>query len=114
MVQRDAPAKAPRQASSHFSDSLLDSMSPYSIRKAEERDCAEIARLASELGYPVLDSVMLPRVQRLLASASDVVFVAELANGGLAGWIHGVLSQFLESDYRVEIGGLVVDEQFHR
>jgi GNAT superfamily N-acetyltransferase len=89
-------------------------MSSYSIRKAEGRDCEEIARLASQLGYPVVGEVMRPRLQRLLASSSDVVFVAELADGGLAGWIHGVLSQFLESDYRVEIGGLVVDDRFHR
>jgi GNAT superfamily N-acetyltransferase len=32
----------------------------------------------------------------------------------LAGWIHGFLSQLLESDYRVEIGGLLVDERWRR
>ena len=57
---------------------------------------------------------MRTRLKRLLASPSDVVFVAESAAGELAGWIHGVLSQYLESDFRVEIGGLVVDEQFQR
>jgi GNAT superfamily N-acetyltransferase len=89
-------------------------MSPYLIRKAEKQDCDEIARLASQLGYPVLGDVMRLRLQRLLASSTDVVFVADSPQGGLVGWIHGVRSQFLESDYRVEIGGLVVDERFHR
>lgn len=89
-------------------------MPRHSFRKAQEQDCEEIARLASQFGYPVLGDVMRLRLQRLLASSSDVIFVAELSSGGLVGWIHGVLSQFLESDHRVEIGGLVVDERFHR
>jgi GNAT superfamily N-acetyltransferase len=89
-------------------------MSRHSIRYAREQDCAEVARLASQLGYPVSDDAMQLRLQRLLASSSDVVFVAEFADGALIGWIHGVLSQFVESDYRVEIGGLVVDARFHR
>ena len=89
-------------------------MSHHSIRKAREQDCEELARLASQLGCPVLGEVMRLRLQRLLASPGDVIFVAEFSGGGLAGWIHGVLSQFLESDHRVEIGGLVVDERFHR
>jgi GNAT superfamily N-acetyltransferase len=89
-------------------------MSRYSIRLAQDQDCAEIARLASQLGYPTSGDAMRIRLQRLLASANDVVFVAESAGGGLVGWIHGVLSQFLESDYRVEIGGLIVDERFYR
>jgi GNAT superfamily N-acetyltransferase len=89
-------------------------MSGHIIRQAREQDCAEVARLASQLGYPVSDDAMRMRLKRLLASSSDVVFVAESADDGLIGWIHGVLSQFVESDYRVEIGGLVVDERFQR
>jgi len=89
-------------------------MSRHSIRSANEEDCGEIARLASQLGYPTSGEVMRLRLRRLLASPSDAVFVAESADCGLAGWIHGALSQFLESEQRVEIGGLVVDERFHR
>jgi GNAT superfamily N-acetyltransferase len=54
------------------------------------------------------------RLQRVLASAGDAVFVAEADGVGLVGWIHGVLSQFLEADFRLEIAGLVVDERFQR
>ena len=89
-------------------------MPQYSIRLAQDQDCAEIARLASQLGYPASGDAMRMRLQRLRASPNDVVFVAASAEGRLLGWIHGVLSQFLESDYRVEIGGLIVDEQFYR
>ena len=89
-------------------------MSNYPIRHAREQDSAEITRLASQLGYPATLEAMTTRLQRLLASPNDVVFVAQGADGQLVGWIHGFLSQLLESDYRVEIGGLVVDEHFHR
>jgi GNAT superfamily N-acetyltransferase len=89
-------------------------MSVYSIRQARETDSAEIARLASQLGYPASEGAIRKRLQRLITSSSDVVFIAESAGSGLVGWIHGVLSQFLESDYRVEIAGLVVDERFQR
>jgi GNAT superfamily N-acetyltransferase len=78
------------------------------------QDCAEIARLANQLGYPTTSEVMRVRLERLLSSLIDAVFVAEGGEGGLVGWIHGVLSQFLESEHRVEIGGLVVDEGFQR
>jgi len=84
------------------------------IRLAQEEDCAEIARLAEQLGYPASADAMRSRLRRLLASPGDVVFVAESGKGGLSGWIHGTLSQFLESDNRAEIAGLVVDEQHHR
>ncbi|HEU6449494.1 MAG TPA: GNAT family N-acetyltransferase [Verrucomicrobiae bacterium] len=89
-------------------------MSRCLIRKAREEDCPEIARFAAQLGYPTTDDAVRKRLERLMSSSNDVVFVAETGDGALAGWVHGVLSQFLESDYRVEIAGLVVDEQFHR
>ena len=89
-------------------------MTHHPIRQAREQDCEEIARLAGQLGYPVSGEVMRLRLLRLLASPSDVVYVAESANGGLAGWIHGALSHGGESDHRVEIGGLVVDERSQR
>ena len=54
------------------------------------------------------------RLQRLLASPNDIVLVAESPEGLLVGWAHAFLSQLLESDYRVEIGGLVVDKNFYR
>ena len=89
-------------------------MTDYSVRKASEEDYSEVARLAKQLGYPASDDVMRMRLRRLLPSSNDAVFVAESDEAGLVGWIHGVLSQYLESDRRVEIAGLVVDEQFQR
>lgn len=89
-------------------------MSLYSIRPAAPEDAPEIARLTGQLGYPVSVDCLSPRLQRLLASSNDAVLVAEGVQGTLVGWIHGFLSQLLESDYRVEIGGLVVDDCVRR
>jgi GNAT superfamily N-acetyltransferase len=57
---------------------------------------------------------MQARLAKILNSRVNKVFVAEQPGGQLAGWIHGFLSQSLESDGRVEIGGLIVDQQWQR
>lgn len=89
-------------------------MPVHSIRLAREEDGLEITRLADQLGYPSSSNEMRRRLQRLLASPNDLVLVAEVHPGVLVGWVHAFLSQLLESDYRVEIGGLVVDQEFRR
>jgi GNAT superfamily N-acetyltransferase len=89
-------------------------MSDWLIREAQKKDSAGIARLSNQLGYSAGESDIQPRLLRLLAGSENLVLVAESADGEVIGWIHGVLSQFLESELRVEIGGLVVDEKFRR
>jgi GNAT superfamily N-acetyltransferase len=84
------------------------------IRRAVEPDAAELARLTSQLGYPVSEASLRTRMARIFDSTDDSLLVAERPNGELAGWIHGFLCQLLESDYRVEIGGLIVDERCRR
>jgi len=84
------------------------------IRRATLRDAEQIVRLSKVLGYPVESEVVQRRLNKLLASSTDLVLVAESAQGILTGWIHGFLSQLIESDYRVEIGGLVVDTDSRR
>ncbi len=84
------------------------------IRRALISDAPELARLTSLLGYPAEQSAIAGRLQRLLASPGDCLLVAESSEGRLAGWIHGFLCQLLESDNRVEIGGLLVDEPCRR
>ena len=83
------------------------------FRPAEIADAGEIARLTSVLGYPADTLLTQSRLGRLLTSSTDIVYVAE-SDRSLCGWIHGSLSQLLESDYRVEIGGLVVDPAARR
>jgi len=86
----------------------------WSLRNALESDAAELARLTSQLGYPTTEAVIRERLRSILRSHNDRLLVAVLPDRRLAGWIHGFLSQLLESNYRVEIGGLVVDDQCRR
>lgn len=89
-------------------------MSNFVIRRAKESDAEQLGRLTSQLGYPVSGGSIRERLARMLGSPTDNVLVAEMPEREPAGWIHGFLSQLLESDYRVEIGGLIVDEKFRR
>jgi GNAT superfamily N-acetyltransferase len=77
-------------------------------------DAAELARLTSQLGYRASKAAIRARLKRMIDSPDDCLLVAEDSSGELAGWIHGFLSQLLESDYRVEIGGLIVGERWRR
>jgi GNAT superfamily N-acetyltransferase len=89
-------------------------MSHTIIRQAVESDAVELARLTSQLGYQVSVPSIQVRMARILGTAHDRLLVAEVRGGELAGWIHGFLCQLLESDFRVEIGGLIVDERCRR
>lgn len=84
-----------------------------SIRPATLHDAAEIARLSTQLGYPATESAMRERLEQLLPSPRQVVFVAE-AGHGLLGWVAGELRLILESGSRVELAGLVVDASARR
>jgi GNAT superfamily N-acetyltransferase len=89
-------------------------MPAFSIRTARESDSAGIADLATQLGYPVRAAEIRTRLQTLLPSPADVVLVAETEGSELAGWLHGTVSQPLESGPRAEITGLVVAASWQR
>ncbi|MEX1229410.1 MAG: GNAT family N-acetyltransferase [Planctomycetaceae bacterium] len=70
--------------------------------------------MTSKLGYPASEVMIRTRLAQLLDSSDNCLLVAEAPDGELAGWIHGFVCQLLESDNRVEIGGLLVDERWRR
>jgi len=85
-------------------------MSQLIIRRAVEADATKLVRLTAQSGYPASAAALRARLLRMMGSSKDCFLVVEDSGGGFAGWIHGFLSQLLESEYRVEIGGLLVDE----
>ena len=87
---------------------------PCSLRPAEARDAAEMARLSDELGYPSTKEMILQRFSRIESDPDHAVFVAEKSAGCLAGWVHVYVGKLIESDRRAEIGGLVVDREARR
>jgi GNAT superfamily N-acetyltransferase len=81
------------------------------IRPATGSDAPRLAQLSGVLGYPVSSDAMGQRLQRVLARAEDMIFVADTPAAGIVGWIHGAERDTLESDLRCEILGLVVDPE---
>ena len=82
------------------------------IRKIEESDAAEISRLSSQLGYPTTENRVLENIVELHQDPEYVVFVADVGEGILAGFIHVFITRRLFLDHRAEVGGLVVDQDY--
>jgi GNAT superfamily N-acetyltransferase len=83
------------------------------IRNAEVKDAATIALLSGQLGYQTTDLLIRDRLRVILANNDNCVFVAE-EDEKVVGWIHGFYSLRVESEFFVEIAGLVVDENYRR
>ena len=70
-----------------------------------------MAELAGQLGYPCTPQ----QIEKHLAGMQDArqyaVYVAELANGQVAGWIGTYVHRSVELDSFAEINGLVVDDK---
>ena len=84
------------------------------VRSAVPADAAAVARLSGQLGYPVAVQALTTRLQSLIASEEQAVYVATDATGEVVGWIHGAEQLLVESGTRCEILGLVVDEAVRR
>lgn len=88
-------------------------MTQPSLRPATAEDAAEIARLATQLGYPCDASQMDARLRAVLADPTRTVLVA--AHGAvLAGWVGVEHRTTLESGEKAEIVGFVVDAALRR
>lgn len=83
-----------------------------SIRIAQQSDAEGIRDLTSQLGYDVDAPAAAARLSRIL-SRSDQQFIIAEVDGSLAGWVHAVIAESIESERFVTIGGLVVDRR-HR
>ncbi|HEY2711378.1 MAG TPA: GNAT family N-acetyltransferase [Chthoniobacterales bacterium] len=87
----------------------------YSIRSATKADAAEIARLASQLGYPAAAGEILGRLESLLDRPNHFIAVAAAEKQPrLLGWIAAEERNLLITSKRVEIMGLVVDHSLRR
>ena len=82
------------------------------IRSAEERDIADLARLAGELGYPSTPEQITERFARVRAESHHATFVAVDKGDAVIGWMHLSEARSIETEPRAEITGLVVDANF--
>ena len=86
----------------------------HQVRPATLGDCAEIARLSAELGYPASASEIATRLSLLLKRSDYAVFVIDGEPPRLLGWIALENRLILEYGANVEIVGLVVDREARR
>jgi len=82
------------------------------VRAATLQDSERIAVLSGQLGYPASPQDVERRLKLIEHSPGHVVLAAETPNGLVIGWVHGYVRRILESEPTVEIGGLVVDENY--
>jgi ribosomal protein S18 acetylase RimI-like enzyme len=85
--------------------------SAVTIRRARPADADAIAGLASQLGYSAEPSAVADRLSRVLARSDQEFLVADHEERRV-GWIHMLVSEYVEADAFVVIGGLVVDREY--
>lgn len=83
-----------------------------SIRAARMSDAEDIANLTAQLGYEVDLPLVAERLSHILLRSDQQFIVAEI-DGRLGGWVHAIISEYVESGRFVTVGGLVVDRD-HR
>lgn len=85
------------------------------IREANIGDTREIAQLSGELGYPSSTEEINCRVNQIMKSSQNTVFIAVASDDTVVGWIHVFETIRLTSEKFLEIGGIVVSENYrHR
>ena len=85
----------------------------FNTRIAEMDDAHAIANLCEQWGYQSTNEKMLRCLQDIRNNGDHIIYTL-LNDTQVIGWIHGIYSLRIESDPFVEIGGLVVDEDFRR
>lgn len=85
---------------------------PMRIRNFTLKDTADFARLSSQLGYPVGLEEAEIHMTNIVRDPEHSVFVAEIEEGSIQGWIHVFITKRVFAKPCAEIGGLVVDERF--
>ncbi len=80
------------------------------IRTAKISDALAITNLVGQLGYPAELVSIESRLSILLSNHDITVFVA-VVDEQVVAWMQANYSMSLETDYGVEIIGLVVDDQ---
>jgi GNAT superfamily N-acetyltransferase len=70
-----------------------------------------MAELSGQLGYKATGTEIEKRLAAMRAAPDYAVFVAELPDGEVAGWVGVFVYRCVEADTRAEISGLVVDER---
>ena len=80
------------------------------VRRARSSDIPQLALLAGQLGYPSSEDEIRVRLAGIEAAPEHALFIAESADGKLAGFLNVYVMRTIDSDARTEIAALVVDD----
>lgn len=84
------------------------------IRRMEHRDAAQVALLATELGYPLSADLMQMRFDAIAQRHQEhAAFVADNVNA-LAGWVHVYGVHTIAGEPYAEVSALVVSNPVRR
>ena len=86
----------------------------FDIRPATLEDAKEIRNLCAELGYPTSSEQMQDRLQKLHNRTDHAVYVIEIKDGSIVGWVHAYLRWLLITGLSAEVGGIVIQEAYRR
>jgi N-acetylglutamate synthase-like GNAT family acetyltransferase len=86
--------------------------SAITIRAAQSEDAQVIALLNKQLGYPASSEGILNRLSHIKSDESHVVYVAELTDKQVIGWVHIHTCPLIIADEVAEIKGIVVEEKY--
>ena len=67
----------------------------FKVREAIPTDAPEITRLSDQLGYPSTENNVLDNLEQLIKDPDQIVFVVDLGDAALAGFIHVFTSRRL-------------------
>ena len=84
----------------------------FEIREILTGDTEEITRLSAQLGYPNSVQKISRLIRTIQADLENMVYVAQVGETVLAGFVHIFLTNRLFIDPFAEVGGLIVDERY--
>lgn len=82
------------------------------IRSVQLEDAAQIAKLSDLLGYPQSVQTAQQRINRLKDNHEHEIYVAQVLDARVIGWIHSFISDSLVSGRQAIILGLIVDSDY--
>jgi GNAT superfamily N-acetyltransferase len=81
------------------------------LKEIEIKDAEIIMSLIEQLGYEATKAETIKRIKNIISNEDHFACTAIVENK-IVGWIHAFVSIYLESNPFVEIGGLIVEENF--
>jgi GNAT superfamily N-acetyltransferase len=80
------------------------------VRRARTSDIAQLTPLCGQLGYPSSEEEVRGRLSGIDEAPLHALWVAETSDGKLAGFLNAFVMRTIDTDARVEIAALVVDD----